>query len=97
TSRFGQPRTTCPSTINARHTAYRPPRKNPFVPSMGSSVHQPMSNMSIASSSQVIGDARPMRLPDHSHGKPRPGVPQGSAPDWDRVPSARTRRFLDRP
>ena len=38
--RFGQPRTptlTSPSSIRARQTAYCPPRKNPFVPSIGSS------------------------------------------------------------
>lgn len=35
--------------------------------------------------------------PGHSHGRSRPGVPQGCVPDQDRVPSAGTRRSLDRP
>ena len=40
--RFGQPNTptlTSPSTISATQTAYCPPLKNPFVPSIGSIVH----------------------------------------------------------
>jgi hypothetical protein len=43
--RFGQPMTpssTCASTRSARQTAYCPPRKNPFVLSIGSSVHMPV-------------------------------------------------------
>jgi hypothetical protein len=42
--RLGQPITpssTRASTNSARQTAYCPPRKNPFVPSIGSSVHMP--------------------------------------------------------
>jgi hypothetical protein len=43
--RFGQPMTpssTRASISSARQTAYCPPRKNPFVPSIGSSVHMPV-------------------------------------------------------
>lgn len=49
TGRFGQPITpTCTtlSTINAKQTAYYSPRKNPLVPSIGSSVHIPASTTS---------------------------------------------------
>ncbi|EGO22972.1 hypothetical protein SERLADRAFT_350212, partial [Serpula lacrymans var. lacrymans S7.9] len=44
TGKFGHPITpscTCASTIKARHTAYCSPRRNPFVPSIGSRVHIP--------------------------------------------------------
>jgi hypothetical protein len=43
--RFGQPMTLSSMgvlIISARQTAYCPPRKNPFVPSIGSSVHMPV-------------------------------------------------------
>jgi hypothetical protein len=45
--RFGQPMTPssmCALTRSARQMAYSPPRKNPFVLSIGSSVHMPVYN-----------------------------------------------------
>lgn len=68
TGRFGQPmtpRTTSPWMTNARQTAYCPPRKNPFVPSMGSSAHRPIATHETRprQTHQAIDDARPTRPP----------------------------------
>ena len=101
TDRFGQPmrpRTGCPSTINAKHTAYCPPRKNPFVPSIGSSVHRPRSDPSTThphskrSATHVRYDH-----PDLSHGRWRPRVARGCIPSPDRVPNQRSPQLRDRP
>jgi hypothetical protein len=52
TGKFGHPITpssTCASMMSARQTAYCPPLKNPFVPSIGSRVHIPEPSVSALS------------------------------------------------
>ena len=96
TGRFGQPmtlRTTCISTINARRTAYCPPRENPLVSPMGSSVHWPISKLHVNRPLHA-SDATTLITPTVD--RVQKLFLQGRVPDRDRVPSPRFPRPLNR-